>query len=272
MSTDILSVIEEEYDAFCLDRTRDMNKMYELLYEYLYNFIISKIKMNGFVDYDSAKELTQDVLVEIVAKGIHTFKKEDAKFTTYCTYIAKNKSIDYLRKKYRKQEESFEETEEEGGSFRSNDIYGSPEKSLMIQEHKLEQIELLKKYLTVLMNQKGKPYRITGCCYAMILFHKYNPNTKELSSPRWAFEEVHDSTVEESADRFEEEINQWLPRLGVFWGDEFLDAMEEEENGYLVADMVYEEHFKVKDFENWSLRMRKKIKDSVIRQELELLN
>ena len=48
MSTDRLSIIEEEYDAFCLDRTRDMNKMYELLYDYLYNFIVSKIKINGF--------------------------------------------------------------------------------------------------------------------------------------------------------------------------------------------------------------------------------
>ena len=271
MSTSIVDTIEAEYDSFCQDRTKDLNKMYELLYDYLYTYISSRIKLGSYVDRDTAEELTQDVMMVIATKEIHTFEKRDAKFTTFCTAIAKNKAISYLRKRVRRAEDSFEEAQEEGITFSSRDLFSNPEKVLLLQEHKLEQIELLKKYLQLLMGQKGKPYRTAGCCYTMVLFHRYNPDSKELSSPKWAFEEVRENTVEESADRFEKEINEWFPRFGLYWGNDFLDGMEEKEVDCYIADMVYQEHFKVKDFENWSLRMRKKIKDAVMQQELGLL-
>lgn len=270
MSTSISEIIESEYDAFCLDRTKDLNKMYELLYDYLYAFIANKIKYNSNVEYNQVEELTQEAMVAIVER-INIFEKKEAKFTTFCCNIAKNKTVDYIRKKIRRVEDSFEESEEEGSFFESQDLFHNPEKVLLLREYKLEQIELLKKYLKLLMSQKGKPYRTTACCYCMVLFHKYNPNTKELSSPKWAFEEICEDTVEESADRFENEINQWFPKFGLYWGNTFQDEMEEEEDGVLIADIVYKKYFKVKDFENWSLRMRKKIKDTILCQELELI-
>lgn len=270
MNTSVVEIIEAEYDAFCLDRSKDLNKMYELLYDYIYSFVVRKIKNNLYVDLGCAEELTQETMAA-VAEKIYTFEKKEAKFTTFCCYIAKNKVVDYIRKEIGKQEEVFEGTEQEGDFFDSQDLFSNPEKLLLMQEYKLEQIELLKKYLKLFMSQKGKPYRTAACCYTMILFHKYHPNTKELSSPKWAFDEVHDYTVEESADRFEREINQWFPKYGLYWGDEFLDEMEEKEDGLLIADMVYEDHFKVKDFENWSIRMRKKMKDTIVGRELEIL-
>ena len=231
------------------------------------------MKYHSAVDYASVEELTQEVLIAIVEK-IPNYEKDQAKFTTYCCNIAKNKVVDHIRKKIRKPEESIEEKEEKEDSkpFAISDLSSNPEKILLLQEQKLGQIDLLKKYLKLFMSQKGKPYRTTACCYTMILFHKYNPDSRELSSPKWAFEEVHENTVEESADRFEKEINQWFPKFGLYWGNDFLDKMEEEEDGILIADMIYEEHFKLKDFENWSLRIRKKIKDAVLCQELEMIN
>lgn len=268
MNTSAAEIIEAEYDAFCLDRSRDLTGMYELLYDYIYSFIAGKIKHNPYIESWRVEEFTQETMIA-VAKKIHTYEKKEAKFTTFCCVIAKNKIYDYVRKEVGRQREECQETEDI--FVMSRQLFGNPERILLLQEYKLEQIVLLKKYLRLLMSQKGKPYRTAACCYAMILFHKYYPKTKELSSPKWAFEEIHDSTVEESADRFEKEINQWFPGYGLYWGEDFLDEMEEKENGFLIADMVYEEHFKVKDFENWSLRMRKKIKDTLLEQELEML-
>ncbi len=85
----------------------------------------------------------------------------------------------------------------------------------------------MKKYLHRMVNQKYRPYRTVGCCYTMVLFHRYHPGTKELSSPKWAFEVIRENTVEESADHFIEEMNDWIPKLHLYWGDDFLDGMEE---------------------------------------------
>ena len=63
------------------------------------------------------------------------------------------------------------------------------------------------------------------------------------------------------------------PLLGIELGyrKEYMDGMEEKEDGRFIADIIYGEHFKVKDFENWSLRMRKKMKEKMLEQELEFL-
>lgn len=269
MDISVVELIEAEYEAFCLDRSKDLSKMYELLYDYIYSFVVRKIKHNPYVDFGCAEEVTQEAMMA-VAEKIYTFEKKGAKFTTICCAIAKNKMIDYIREKISQKEDATEEIVMEGDFFGGHGMFGNPEKLLLMQEHKLEQIELLKKYLRLFMSQKGKPYKTAACCYTMILFHKYHPNTKELSSPKWAFDEIHDYTVEESADRFEREINQWFPKYGLYWGDDFLDEMEESVEGLLIADMVYEEHFRVKDFENWSIRMRKKMKDTILERELEI--
>lgn len=164
-----------------------------------------------------------------------------------------------------------EEEERELYHFSGGEVYCNPEKLLIRQEKRLEQIEAVKKYLHRMVSQKGKPYRTVGSCYTMILFHRHNPGSKELSSPKWAFETVREDTVEESADQFINEMNEWFPRLHLYWGDDFLDGMEEMEEGIYISDMVFGEHFKVKDFENWSLRLRWKMREELLEEVCEVL-
>ena len=270
MSMSIVEKIEAEYDAFCIDRTRNLDEMYRLLSDYLHKIIAIAIKKGSFIDEYMVDELVQESLLVISVEKIHTFQKEEAKFATFCAAIAKNKALDYVKKRERRKTDSFEEKEEKLSFFEPS-IFINPETHLLMMEHHQEQVTMLKKYLQILMNQKGKPYRITGCCYTMVLYHRYHPDSKELSSPKWAYEEVKCNTVEESADRFVREINEWLPNFGLYWGEDFLDGIETEEDGVYVGDMVYEDYFKIKDFENWSLRMRKKIREEMIAAECAIL-
>lgn len=263
MINNLLEEIEAEYDAYCEDMTRNMDEMYAKLSDYLKSVIAMTIKEGSYIDTDMVEELTQDVLIAIATDKIHTFEKKTAKFTTFCVTVAKNKALDYVRYRNRHRMTSFEEMEEEGAVFSSQDIYRNPEKLLIWQEQKLEQIELVKEYLQRMMNQKGKPYRTVGCCYTMVLFHRYHPKSKELTSPGWAFDEIKETTIEDSSDRFSREINEWFPRFGLCWGDAFLDGMDEMEEGIYISDMIFGEHFRTKDLENWSVRMRKKIREEM---------
>lgn len=282
MNASVLEVIEAEYDAYCLDRTRDLNKMYELLYDYIRTVISARIKTDSYVDHEAVDELTQEVMLVIAMDKIHTYEKKEAKFTTFCTVIAKNKALDYVRKRNRYNIISYDKVEndnldEPGKEIYKNldesgsGIYKNPEMLLIQQERKLEQINMLREYLQLLMNQTVKPYRTVSGCYSMVLFHRYHPDAKVLGSPRWAFEELKEDTVEESADRYHKEINEWFPRFNLYWGDAFLDGMDEKENGIYVSDMVYGEHFEIKDFENWNLRMRKKMKEEMFEQAQDAL-
>lgn len=274
----LLDKIEAEYDAYCLERAKNPNgtvnldEMYKKLDLYLRCVVNGILKNSGFMNRDVMEEVTQDALAEIATDAIHTFEKREAKFTTFCTAIAKNKAIDYLRKANRYSTDEYDETQERKIShFGSREAYSDPEKLLVKYERRLEQIEAVKKYLNKMVNQTGKPYRTVGCCYTMILYHRYHPDSKELSSPKWAFETIREDTVELSADNFIEEMNEWFPKLHLYWGDAFLDGMEEIENDTRVSDIVFGERFKEKDLENWSLRMRKKMREELLQEVYEVL-
>lgn len=260
MNLNTLEAIEAEYDAYCMDRQRKTDDMYMMLSDCLKEMIAMTIKTGTYVDWDTVEELTQDVLTAIATEKIDSFQKEQAKFTTFCLTIAKNKALDFVRKRKHRREIAGEEIVEQTEDFLEREFFGNPEKLLVQQERKLEQIEALKKYLRLLMNQKGKPYRTLGCCYTMVLFHRYHPNSKELSSPKWAFEEVKETCVGDSADRFAREINEWFPRFHLYWGDAFVDGMDKKEDNIYISDMIFEEHFCTKDFENWSGRMRNRLR------------
>ena len=58
----------------------------------------------------------------------------------------------------------------------------------------------------------------------------------------------------------------WVQSLA----QEFLDAMDEQEEGIFVSDIVFGERFKVKDFENWSLRLQAKLKRKLLETGEEL--
>ena len=278
MNNDLIQEIEAEYDVYCLERdknpeeTVNIDRMYEKLYTYLRGFVAAFLRSNGCMDRDVAEEVTQDTLTEIATDKIHTFVKKEAKFTTFCTVIAKNKALTYVRKVNRYCLHEYDETEERKiFHFGSKEAYSDPEKLLVKYERRLEQIEAVKKYLNKMVNQTGKPYRTVGCCYTMILYHRHHPNSKELSSPKWAFETIREDTVELSADNFIEEMNEWFPKLHLYWGDAFLDGMEEIENDTRVSDIVFGERFKEKDLENWSLRMRRKMREELLEEVCEVL-
>lgn len=273
MSNNIVEEIEAEYDAYCMDKGKNLDTMYEKLYLYLSRFIAVILRNSGCMEKDAVEEVTQDTLALIATDKIDTFQKKEAKFTTFCTAIAKNKALGYVRSQSRYRLQTYDETvkKEVGKDCEGQDTYYDPEKLLMQQEKRLEQIEAVKKYLYRMVNQEYRPYRTVGCCYTMVLFHRYHPETKELSSPRWAFEMIRENTVEESADHFIEEMNDWIPRLHLYWGDAFLDGMEEQENGIYISDMIFGEHFKVKDLENWSLRLRKKLREEMLEEICEVL-
>lgn len=282
MSTSVKMQIEAEYDAYCLDRTKDLNQMYELLYDYIRSVVAMVIKKGDYIDMDTVSELTQDIMIVIATKTIHEFVKKEAKFVTYCTRIAKNKALDYVEKRDRRelvdydkvQNENFDE--EESGKSTSletagRDIYRNPEFLLVQQERRLEQIEMLRKYLRLLMNYQAKPYRVVSCCYSMILFHRYHPDAKVLGSPNWAYDEIRQNTVEEGADRYHREINEWFPDFHLFWGDDFVDEMDEKEDGIYISDMIFENHFDARDFENWCLRTRERLREKMFGQVQEVL-
>ena len=282
MDTSVKTRIEEEYDAYCEDKTKDLNQMYDLLYDYIRLVVASVIKKGSYIDHDMVSELTQEIMVAIATKTIHTFEKKEAKFVTFCTLIAKNKALDYVKKRDRHEMIAFdmvENEEQDEDSFAydgiSEDagkaIFKNPELLLIRQERKLEQVEILKKYLQFLMDYKYKPYRAVSCCYSMVLFHKYHPDAKVLASPKWAYNELEHNTVEEGADRYHTEINRWFPDFHLYWGDIFQDEMDEKENGIYISDMVYGQHFDVRDFENWCLRMRELMRVRMFEEIQEVL-
>ena len=140
-------------------------------------------------------------------------------------------------------------------------LYGESVEAVVLAEYeKLELIDRTKHYLKLFVELPEKPYRLVSGCFSMLLFHKYFPKTRELSSPGWAFEQLVESSVELGADHFMEEMNEWMPYLSLYWSDEFLDGLYDIENGKQVGQLIFGEHFKKKDFENWIAGIRKKIK------------
>ncbi len=110
------------------------------------------------------------------------------------------------------------------------------------------------------MDLKAKPYAIVASCFSLILFHKFNENTKELSSPGWAYTRLSPETVYAGADEFLEQMYSWMPKLKLRWSEGFAQACKEDIDDELVGNIVFGEQFKVKDFENWSRRCKEKVK------------
>ena len=267
--TPLSKEIEAEYEAFCLDKDRSLDLLYQKLFVYLKGKIAGWIRVGNYVDEYTAEELAQDVLIIIMNQGLHTFQKKEASFVTYCSVIAKNKALDYIRRRNRYRMECDETLENMSNNVDSSRMYANPERLIMEYEYRLELIAELKRYLQLMVSWPQKPYRSVASCYTMILFHRYNPNTRELSSPSWAFGEVERETVADSAERFITELNEWIHHIRLDWSDGFYDELDELEDDEYVGNIVFGEHFKVKDFENWSNRLRVKIKKELMEQTMK---
>lgn len=265
--------IEAEYDAFCADRSRDLSELYSKLFLYLKHEISRCIKSDSYGDDGAAEDLTQEVLI-VITEIIHTFeKKGTSQFALYCRLIARNKAFDYVKRRKHCKNTSEEELESVVNKFDSSKIFSNPEKLIMEYEYRLELIAQLKRYLRTMIDWPQEPYRTVASCYTTILFHRYHPDTKKLGSPGWAYETVEEKTVYESAERFMRELNEWLTHIRMDWSDEFLDAMDEMQDGESIGDIVFGQRFKVKDFENWSNRLRenvkKHLKERAVKEETE---
>lgn len=264
--TRLRAEIEAEYDAFCVNPGRDMQRFYELLFTYLKRMAWKFMNEVQYIDEVEIEDIANDVLEYVAKEGLHAFKKEKALFTTYCAQIVKHKVWNWKKKQIRLSltaDDEFEEYPDTRNQLSSC----SPEYQIFACEKQLEMITLVKKYVQTLMDWKQKPYRTVGCGYTMILFQKYHPRTKELTSPKWAFEVLESKSVEQGAESFLSEIRQWMPEVSFCWNDDFLNAMDEIEEGQPVSDIIFGERFKAKDFENWSLRLRTKIKQQLLESE-----
>ena len=253
--------IEEALHRFQEKQIVDEAELYQLLRPYVQG-VVRRFYMNPY-KLDNAEvidDITQEVLIDVFRMDLLNFEEKNGKFTTYCGVIAKNKTVDAMRW----QERHRDETEDEIDKALCQE---SVEAIVLAQYEKLELIDRTKQYLKVFVELSEKPYRLVSGCFSMLLFHKYFPKSRELSSPGWAFEQLSESSVEMGADRFMEEINQWMPYLSLYWSDDFLDEMYELEYGEPVGRLIFGEHFKKKDFENWAVAIRKKIKNKLSETE-----
>lgn len=175
--------IEAEYDAFCMDRSRDLNDLYSRLFDYLNHEISRCIKNDAYGDLGAAEDLTQEVLIVIMEK-IHTFeKKGNSQFALYCRLIARNKAFDYVKQRKRRQTVPEEELEFVGNALDSGKIFSDPEKLMLEYEYRLELITELKRYIKTMIDWPQEPYRTVASCYTTVLFHRYHPGTKKWGLP-----------------------------------------------------------------------------------------
>lgn len=242
---------------------------YEKLFVYLKYMTRKFMNQSCYVDEMEIEDIASDVMEFVVTKVLHDYKKEQALFTTYCAQSVKHKVWNWKKKQIRiclDTEGEFEENAErlEGGRDEE-----SPERKMLACESRVEMIDMVKKYIKVFMEWKQKPYRTVGCGFTMLLFQKYHPDTKELTSPKWAYEVLSPKTVDEGAEQFLSEMREWMPNVPLMWNADFLDGMDEMEDGIFVSDIVFGERFKTKDFENWSLRLREKLKRQLLEKEME---
>lgn len=258
--------IDAEYEEYQKNPEYDLDEFYSKLSEFVEGVIIRTVQWKNYVDKDVVGNLTQETLLAILEKGMGSYENKGAKFTTYCDVIAKNKAIDWIRKQRKSPMNLEEGMEQQSQHFQDRNIYGSPERLILKYEYQLEQIAMVKKYLKLLMDWPQKPYRTVSCGYTLVLFQKYHPHSKELSSPKWAYETLQKRSVEQGAEDFLTEMQGWLSDFSFLWGADFIRAMSEEENQVLIKDIIFGERFQVKDFENWSRRLQPKIKQRLLEE------
>lgn len=266
------SSLNEFFDKYMKDKEAYEEQFYESLADYLRAIIIPLIKEKEYIDLEALEDLVQDIMVALIGKGIEDFKGENARFSTYCFAIAKNKVNTYLKKRNLTRMSNLDdvyELEVQGKyTVSSDEIYKDPQLVYIIQETRLEMLDLFEKYISYIMNCNEKPYRVVSVCFSLILFHKYHPVTTMLGSPNWAYNKLKEISVDEGAENFREELIDWLKNHRFMWGANQEIGRTELEDGVQVGEMIFGRYFTPKDFENWSVRMRNKVKKALIEKEV----
>jgi len=256
------SVIEREYEQYVSGNSSSINSLYMNLQTYLTKVVTPIFMLDSHIDNEGIEDVVQDTLVYIFEEGINKFDKGEALFATYCSRIAKNKAIDIRRRTLKRHFESI--NDEENNLI--NELKGNDniEDMIIDAENKLTLCNNTQKCIITMMDIKAKPYSVVSSLFTLILFHRYNPDSKELSSPKWAYEELIDYMVSQGADRFICDMTEWMPGVNLRWNDDFTDRLDGKYDGKYISDIIFGEYFKVKDFENWSRRIREKVKSKLI--------
>lgn len=256
--------IEEQYQAYKKGDIEIKSELMENIRKYINPIIARAVSFDGYTDHELVDDLASDVLLVILEEKLDTFVETTAKFASFCGVIAKNTAINSVRKRIRHNIIQSDEIESIMDENQAGEGIYNPEKEMDITSRRMLLIEGLHKYIDILTNLKQKPYRLVGFGFSMILFHRYNPGRKILSSPKWAHEELRESNVSDGAERFIDEINEWFPYVNASWNEGFYDALDEQKNGQYIGDLVFGENFTTKDYENWCASIQ-----SVIKSELQ---
>ncbi len=275
MTTDYMNTlsgkIEEEYQAWLTDKNHDKEKLFVYIREYIRPVVAVVMKGKG-ADQTEIESVCQDALIEILVHSMERFEKKNALFASYCWRIAKNKAVDWVRNPARQ----WEEWSPEGECVTDDERYqmSSPEHRMLKREQEERIRSMTKEYLDYFTHCGDKVYRMVANSFSILLFALKFPDAKELSSPKWAYGELEESNVSEGARQAYKEVNGYLDntQLRFEWGEDFCRDLNKVENRVYQGGIIYGEHFKEKDFENWSLRFRKKMRTHLANrmEELEL--
>lgn len=266
------SQLDEAFEIYKNDNG-EQDRLCEMLYPYLKGIIAPMIKEKNYIDEEALEDLVQDIMLTLFDKELQRFEGINAKFSTFCYAIAKNKALTYITKRNKRRMENIDDLYEleVKGAFGTPvaELYKDPQLVYIIQETRLEMLELFRKYIDCIMDSREKPYKVVSVCFSLILFHRYHPKTTMLGSPNWAYTCLKEMSVNQGADCFKNEINEWFKGIHFGWGVRQLLGRRGEENGLTIGEIIFGQHYTPKDFENWSVRMRKSIKNILMEREVQ---
>ena len=115
------------------------------------------------------------------------------------------------------------------------------------------------------MELRAENYQLVSSGFSMLLFQRYFADSKVLTSPGWAYDELKASCVMDGADRFTDEMNEWIKGVNLNWSETFWNRMDAKykDRDVCISDIIFGEEFTKKDFENWCVRIREKLKRKI---------
>lgn len=270
--------INEEYIRLSEDPNRGLDTICEMLMDYLPGIIGRHIYMSARqARIEAVDEVLQNTIGDILEKGFTNFSPVKGKFASYCGQIAVNNALNYGKAWYERwgaidgdeeaADENIADWSTESKIDKVGDTYHSnPENIVIKNEYRILCKEWAEKFINTFVNIDTKPYKLVGSGYSIILSKKYptNNNKNDLTSPKWALDQLNDCTVQYGADSFISEVNDWTNIKTVNWSPNFDVNMKKEEFGQSIADIVFGEHFDRKSIENWDNSIRKKVKKELI--------
>jgi len=175
--------IEEVYQRY-LKYPNTADQLYQTLYPYIAHVITPFVKDGSYIDQHAVEDLTQDVLVDLFEKGIERFQGTNAKFSTFCYAVAKNKACTYAKKRIAHRMEDLDDLEEHLEQIKTDiNQFRDPQIVYLIQESRLETLELFRRYINKLMNYPAKPYMTVSYGFSDIVYHRYYPKSTASASP-----------------------------------------------------------------------------------------